>query len=170
MAGAGTSHKGYGPCRFHGGNLPTVVKSMERRILDQREREYFGQLVTITPIDNPLAVYREFAGRVLAWFNALDAIVQELTDMRYEGERTGEQLRSEVALFERAMDRMNTVLSTYAKLNIDERLAGVTIDQKRMIIRAIEAALADAGIAGPAVQKAKAVAARHLRVVGSEAA
>ena len=167
-AGWGTSHPGIGRCRNHGGSAPSSVKAAELVRAESQARKHFGKLVEIRPIDNPLVVYREFAGGVAAWLVTCEDMVAELSSPGYSG-KTGEQIRAEVQIFERAMDRMNTVLSTYARLNIDERLAGVTIEQKKMIIRAIEAALASAGIGGPAMTEAKKVAARHLRLVAGDA-
>lgn len=154
---------------MHGGSTPTHVVAGARVLADRDARTYFGEHVVIRPIDNPLTVYREFAGEVAGWLEASKAIMARLgqDDMRYYG-KTGEQTRAEVQVFERALDRMNVVLATYARLKIDERLAAITVEQKRMVIRAIEAALASAGIAGPAAAEAKKVAARHLRVVGPD--
>lgn len=168
-AGWGTEHVGEGRCKLHGGNTPTHVRAAAEAIAERNTRNWLGQNVEIRPIDNPLLVYRDFAGRVAGWLEASEGVMAKLgaEGMRYYG-KTGEQLRAEVGVFERAMDRMNVVLATYARLNIDERLAGVTVEQKRMIIRAIEAALASAGVGGPAAVEAKKVAARHLRVVGPD--
>jgi len=46
---------------------------------------------------------------------------QQLEEWRYT-HGSGEQLRSEVAVVERAMDRAANVLTMIAKLNLDERL------------------------------------------------
>jgi hypothetical protein len=126
----------------------------------------FDKTVKIRPVENPLAMYAEFAGRVMAWMNALDALVGELGSPSYSGgEGVGEQIRGEVQIFERAMDRCNTVLATYARLNIDERLVAITASQKAMVVGAIERALAAAGLTGAAAADAKKVVARHLRSV-----
>lgn len=168
-AGAGTEHVGDGRCKLHGGCTPSHVQAAATAKADRDVRTYLGQHVVIKPIDNPLAAYREFAGKAAAWLEASEAVMAKLTaeNMRYYG-KTGEQLRAEVVVFERAMSSMNTVLATYARLNIDERLASVSVEVKKMILRAIEAALANAGVSGPKAIEAKQVAARHLRSVGPD--
>ena len=96
--------------------------------------------------------------------HTIDGLLNGLTSPRYAG-MTGEQIRGEVQLFERAMDRCNTVLATYAKLNIDERLSRITEAQQFMVVQAIEAALSSANVTGAAAIEAKRAAARRLRVV-----
>jgi hypothetical protein len=140
------------------------VVAAQAEELDHEARVLFGKVVKAEPVDNPLAGYAEFAGRVVAWMNTMDALLDDLTNPRY-GSEAGEQVRGEVQLFERAMDRCNTVLSSYARLKIDERLARIHVEQKTMVIRAIEAALMSAGLSGARVVEAKRVAAQHLRVV-----
>lgn len=163
-SGWGTPHPGIGRCKNHGGSTPTQIKAAEIERVERETRLQFGKLVEIRPVDNPLEVYRGFAGRVMAWLETLDAVVTDLKDMRYRA-RSGEQLRAEVAVFERAMDRANTVLATYARLGIDDRLAGIEEAKAAMVIAAIDAALRHAGVVGAAAADAKRVAASHLRVI-----
>ncbi|MEU5633532.1 hypothetical protein ACH47C_26930 [Streptomyces rishiriensis] len=118
----------------------------------------------VVPVDSPLEAYRMFAGRVMAWLDLMDTLLGGIDSPRYRG-ATAEQIRGEVLLFERAMDRANTVLSTYAKLNVDERLARVTEKQADAVVAAIGAALAHAGVTGSAAADARKVAARHLRAL-----
>lgn len=132
--------------------------------VDKEARTLFGQIVTIKPVDNPLAVYAEFTGRVVAWMDTMDALIHKLGAPSYASDFSGEQIRGEVQLFERAMDRCNTVLSTYAKLNIDERLSRISEAQQFMVVQAIEAALAAADVTGPRAVEAKKAAASRLRV------
>jgi hypothetical protein len=163
-SGWGTTHAGWGRCKLHGGSTQSSVTAAQTERLDHEARVLFGKVVNAEPIDNPLAGYAEFAGRVMAWMRTMDDLLDGLKSPRY-GSEAGEQIRGEVQLFERAMDRCNTVLSSYARLKIDERLARIHVEQKTMVIRAIEAALTSAGLSAPQVVEAKKVAARHLRVV-----
>lgn len=87
------------------------------------------------PVDNPLEVIAKLAGEFLAVKDALVSIVAELKDdeWRYRGQGA-EQLRAEIAMYERAMDRAGTFMLNYAKLNIDERLARVSEEQGRVVL------------------------------------
>ncbi|MEV8480347.1 hypothetical protein [Streptomyces sp. NPDC051173] len=118
------------------------------------------------PVDNPLTALSRLAGEVLGFKNALAERVNELSDIRYEGTgNVGEQIRAEVLLYERAMDRAGAILGSIARLNIDERLAAISQKQAETVIKAIDAALAHAGITGPAATEARQVAARRLRSI-----
>jgi hypothetical protein len=107
----------------------------------------------------------KLAGQVLAWQESTATLVNGLEEVRYEGATGAEQLRAEVALYERAMDRAVAVLAAIARLNIEERLARVTERQADAVIDAIDAALAAAGVTGQDAARAKQAAARHLRSV-----
>jgi len=153
-------------CRFHGGAAPQVVAAAQVRLLDQAARELFGKMTPeVAPVDNPLAAYAEFAGEVMAWKQLMHSLLDDLRNVGYESERNGEQIYAAVQLYERAMDRVNTVLSSYARLNIDERLLKVTEAQSKAIMRAIEAVIQHLGASGEQATQARGIAARHLRAV-----
>lgn len=139
-AGWGTVHPGTGHCKLHGGSSPSgntfAIKEIERRKLAE---------IDVAPLTDPLTELSKVAGQVCAWRDAIAERVQELTSIRYEL-KSGEQLRSEVALFERAMDRCTTVLVAIAKLNIDERLARITEAQALAVDQAVHDALIAAGL------------------------
>lgn len=85
--------------------------------------------------------------------------------IRYRG-GAGEQLRAEVALYERAMDRLGKFLSDFGRLRVDERLAKISERQADTVIGAIEAALNAAGVRDQGQRTAaKEAAARHLQRV-----
>lgn len=151
--------RGTDKCRMHLG------KPARHAVMEHEARVLFGKIVEIKPIDNPLGVYASFAGRVMAWMNSMDALLNDLASPTSSSILTGEEIRGEVILFERAMDRCNTVLATYAKLNIDERLTRITEAQQAMVLQAIEAALASADVTGARAVEAKKAAAKRLRVV-----
>ena len=145
-AGWGTDHVGEGPCKLHGGNTRSVRKGATLRLVEHEARELFGREVPDPgPVDNPLAAYATFAGQVMAWMGLMDSLLDDLRDVGYEHE-AGEQIFARVQLYERAMDRANTVLSSYARLRIDERLAQISQEQADRVIDAIEAALTAIGI------------------------
>src|SRR5690242_12098003 len=168
-AGWGTPHVGIGRCKLHSGSIPNVVKHIEAKVIEQRARELFGKRVDSGPVDNPLEVFAQLAGRVMGWMRTMDELVHDLDSPRWAA-MTGEQIRGEVLLFERALDRCNTVLATYAKLGIDERLARITEAQSFMVMQAIESALAAAGVTGSRAIEAKRAAAKRLRVIEGSAA
>lgn len=158
-AGWGTDHLGYGPCRTHGGN----TRNHRTAALHQQAERALADLHA-PPVDNPLTELARITGQVVAWKDALAEKVNELTSIRYSTEG-GEQLRAEVALFERALDRCERFLTAMAKLNIDERLTRITEQQAALVNQAVIAALQDLGLSPEQQQEARRGVARHLRVV-----
>jgi len=163
-AGQGTDHLGVGRCKYHGGSTRNQRKAVEAQVIEAKARTMFGRAFDDTPVGNPLDVFAELAGTVRGWMRTMQALVEDLGRPGYSSETTGEQIRAEVQLFERAMDRANTVLSTYAKLNIDDRLARISEAQAFTVLQAIESALAAAGVTGSRAIEAKQAAAKRLRV------
>lgn len=160
--------KGQKVCRVHGGKAAQNLAAGEKRVTEAKLEEETRRalaILDVPPVDNPLTALSQLAGQVVAWKDALAQRVNELHDIRYTDDKRAEQLRSEVALYERAMDRCVNVLGTIGRLRIDERLAAISEQQATVVIAAIEAALAHAGVTGTAATAAKAVAARHLRSV-----
>lgn len=163
------------PCKFHGGAAPQVRDAGNLRVVEQEIRGTLARL-DVSPVDDPFTELAKLAGQVVAWKDALAARVNFLTgggcdqcgggvdELRYEASGAGtEQLRSEVALFERGLDRCASVLGLIAKLNIDERMSRISEKQADAVIRAVDAAIAAAGVSGPAAITARQVAARELR-------
>lgn len=152
-------------CRTHGAGAPQVRAAAAGRVLDATVRATLTRL-DAPPVDDPLTELSKLAGQVLSWRDALAERVDALTSIRYKASGAGtEQLRAEVAVFERALDRCAAVLVAMAKLNIDERMARISERQADLVIGAVDAALAAAGLSGPAAAEARQVAARHLRSV-----
>jgi hypothetical protein len=165
VAGWGTDHVGFGHCRLHGGNTRTQRTAARAEMVDSQARKVLATL-DVSPVGDPFAALSRLAGQVLAWQEAISDIVNGLGDrVRYEGAAGSEQLRAEIALYERAMDRTGHVLGMIAKLNIEDRMARVTERQADALVSALEAALAAAGITGNAAHEARQAAARHLRAV-----
>lgn len=163
-AGRGTEHPGIGRCKLHGGSTPTHAAAAARQLLERDARAALERL-DVQPVGDPLRALQALAGEVLAWKDVLAGYVAELRALGYRGGMAGEQIRAEVVLYERAMDRATAVLVAIARLNIDERLARVTEAQRLLVVRAVEAGLSAAGITGPAAIDAKRVVSRALRAI-----
>jgi hypothetical protein len=158
-AGWGTAHPGVGKCRLHGGN----TKNHRTAAVEEQARQILAKL-DVPAVENPLTVLAELTGQALAWRDVIAGKVNELGNLRYATE-TGEQLRSEVVLFERAMDRCAKFAVEMARLNIDERLAKVTERQTEIVAGALAAVLAEMGLSTEQQKDARSRVARHLRSV-----
>jgi hypothetical protein len=125
-----------------------------------------GQLVPDrAPVDDPFTELRRVGALTLQWMEACQESISKLRDYRYESEHGGEQLRSDVAMFERSIDRSATLLGVLAKLGLDERQVAVAESKANMLLRALEAGLAEHGITGPAAEAIKQATGRHLKVL-----
>jgi len=135
--------KGAKRCRLHGGASPQVRAKAERDAHQAKlERDIQRALrrFDIQPVGDPLTALQQLAGEILAWKDILSSKVELLRgNWRYSTEYN-EQIRGEVLLYERSLDRCVQALATIAKLNIEERLAAVTERQADQL----EAALFDA--------------------------
>lgn len=164
-AGYKTDHVGSGNCHFHGGSSPNGrVHAAEKRIENEAMRALYQY--DASPVADPLEQLQRLAGRALAWERAIGGAVNKLEEqIRYEDEKSAEQLRSEVAVMERAMDRCGKFLVDIAKLNIEERLARVTEKQAQMAMDALAAAMREMGMGLEQQREARTLVARHLRAV-----
>lgn len=163
-AGWGTNHAGAGRCKLHGGCAPSGRKAGALKLVEQQAIELFGKIVPdLVPVDNPLAAYADFAGEVMRWKLIMAAQLEDLSSVAVTSEFQGEQVAAAVQLYERAMDRVNTVLSSYARLRIDDRLAAISKQQADTVMRAIEAVIMLLGADRDQADEARRVAARHLR-------
>ena len=160
-AGWGTDHVGTGRCRLHGGNTRTQRKAAAAAQAEAGARAILAQL-DVQPVGDPVEQLQILAGEILAWRDAIAEQVRKLTTLRYEGEH-GEQLRSEVALFERALDRCQSVLTAMAKLDLDERLVRIGEARGKLVSALILGVFADLGLSEELQARARSAIAARLR-------
>jgi hypothetical protein len=159
-AGKGTNHKGSGNCSSHAGSTPTgraaALNERADRLLYQRDAP---------PVTNPLEALQRLAGRALALEEVIGEKVNELKGLRYESGGGGEQIRGELQLLERSMDRAGKLLVDIAKLNIEDRLATIREATAQMLEQALAAALASSGCDLDGQRRAQEAFRRNLKVV-----
>ena len=159
--------RGADVCRSHGAGAPQVRAAAAERVLDGKVRATLARL-DVGQVDNPLTALARLAAEVLAWKDSTAALVNRLESIRYQDARGAEQLRAEVVVWERALDRAVTVLAAMAKLKLDERLVAVSEATADMLVRAVDAGLAAAGVTGEARETARKAIAAQMRIVSSE--
>lgn len=156
--------KGGRRCPSHGGAAPQVRAAAAERVVEQRTRKQLARM-DVAPVADPLTALAEIAGQVVAFKDAIAAKVNELLEIRFEDHKGSEQLRSEVAVFERALDRCERFLTAMAKLNIDERMARVSETQARLVEDALAAVLGEMGLSHDQQREARRGVASRLRVI-----
>ena len=118
-------------------------------------------------VTNPLQELLDIAEEALLWKNELKRRVVALheDEWRYEADGMGEQIRAEIQLYERSVDRLARILVMIAKLGIEERLARVTERQALLIEKAVALAIEETHLPAPAQDQLRESVARHLKAV-----
>lgn len=137
-------------CHVHGGGSPAVkAKALERLRTAEVENYVAGQASGWSQVDGPMSMGEvldellKTARLAVRWRDLLEQIVGQLSEMRYTAHGSGaEQLRAEIALFERAMDRVAKVSEAIARLDLDARMAALSQRQGRQVFEAVERTVA----------------------------
>lgn len=144
-SGWGTDHPGYGSCKLHSGATPTGIKAAAEQALREQAADALARL-DAEPVGNPLEELARLAGQAVAWKDAMSVKVNELAGaIRFDSNLGQEQLRSELALWERSLDRCTNALVAMAKLKIDERLTAIEERKTEIVAAAVREALARSG-------------------------
>jgi hypothetical protein len=124
-------------CRIHGGAVPAVKAKAAARLAAQKvDAEIAKVLATepLTGIDNPWEAFSRATAEAIALKNVSGALVNDLEGrLRYEAHGAGtEQLRAEVALYERALDRSGKFLDLMIRHDVEGKRLALDVAQLRM--------------------------------------
>lgn len=154
-------------CYRHGGGSPQAQKAAKRAVLAGKALIQLSRMDTSRPVTDPLTALSEVAGEIIRWKDLMALHVADLQNVSYSSAEAGEQIRGQVLLYERAMDRAVQVLAAIAKLNIDERLAAIDERQAALVERAVVATLDSLSLTVEQRRDAMRTLTRHLRVVAA---
>lgn len=133
-------------CRMHGGGKNSAHGRAAARRLAEAEVMASIADVVVEPITNPLDALADLAAEAAAWKNHLAATVAQLRDAyRFTDDKGAEHLDARVALFERAMDRLQKYLTDWVRLGFEERKARLDDARVALVRTMVVGVLAELG-------------------------
>lgn len=165
-------------CKNHGAQAGGVrskhaaARVVDGRVMDRMTEimaDHGDRLMTPSPIGDPLSELLDLAAEIREWKEIVRGVTAYLLNrqqIRYAHKSYGEQIRAEILLYERALDRLGTILIQIGKLGIERKLAQIQEAQVARVDRALTAALTATGLDLVQQQEARAVLARELLKAG----
>lgn len=157
-------------CKRHGGFAPHVRAAGRRRVVEalvRKEAEGILAKQGITPIEDPLDELMKLGGEVTAYREIFRSQVDKLLargDIRYDNMQ-GEQLRAEVALWERTAEKCLKVYSEIVRLGIAERQVRIREAEVVLMAQAIRNILARLDLTPAQKSMAGQVVSEELRAI-----
>lgn len=161
-------------CYYHLGRKPEDVRAeyeAERQamvLLRQQERIRASRGLP-TAVDILDELRRAFAETV-AWKDAIATLLGDLEQLRYRAGTAGEQVRGEVVVWERALDRVAKIGADLLRLGIESRAAQLSAVQESAVVLAINGTISELGqLYGfdATATEVRSVLKRHLADAGS---
>lgn len=109
---------------MHGGSSPQARAAAARRLAAQAAEADARALLAhegLEGVTDPVAALARLATEADAFRSALARRVNALQSVRYEDAKGAEQLRAEVGLYERALDRTARFVEALARLGYEQR-------------------------------------------------
>lgn len=153
-AGFGTTHKGLGACKFHGGAAPTHQSSAIRQ-----EAVLMGAPVDINPVDAMIWCIKLAAGEVQFFIDQLASLAK--ADW-YEETIVGKQLHVLAKEKAKAEDRLFKYSKDAIALGLAERAVRLAEQYGTTIARFIKGVLGDLELTPEQVAMAPGIVRRHL--------
>lgn len=147
-------------CRMHLGRKVEVVKA-EHAAAERARKLYADNGVDPDSLD-PLAALIAVAADAEQWRNACKLMVGQLDQLRH---KSSNEVRAEVALWERALDRSARILEGLVRLDVESRLVKLEESKAALMAGALDWLLGAFGVAGSDVARAQVAA--MLRAVGA---
>lgn len=132
-------------CSMHGGKAPAVAAAAEQRELekaaDAEIAKIWPGLVSMAPVTDPVDLLARTAGALEQMADVVGARVNDLNGK--VGAGTGlQQLRAEVVLLDRVLDKVLKASEALARLGIEERVVELEQGRAQLVISALQSALA----------------------------
>ena len=135
-------------CSWHGGLAPQARTAAAERAAEAAARKALAPyMADCEAVPDPLTALLKMAGEILAFKTYVGGRVAQLDadQWRYDT-AVAEQVRGEIQLYERALDRAAHVLGLICRLNLDERLVRLNERQGSLITEVFEKLLDGLGL------------------------
>jgi hypothetical protein len=120
---------------MHGGSSPGAAAKAAEVVLERRARALLP--AEFAQHADPLGEALRTLSEAVSFRDALRDLVGEVRAIRYKDDKGGEQLRSEIAVYERALDRVGRMCTDLIRLGIEDRMTRVAELQAVAIVDAI---------------------------------
>lgn len=160
---------------MHGGKSPQVIVAAERRVEVARVERVAQQVLQDRGGAQPMTLPRAYrallalAGEVDEWRQILRDHVAELQGIRYTSGLGTEQLRAEVQVYERALDRCAKVLAIITTIDPDARLRRLDEEQGQLVVKALNRIFDGLQLSGAQRSLIPSVVPKALREIAAEA-
>jgi methylphosphotriester-DNA--protein-cysteine methyltransferase len=159
FAGQGTSHKGQGRCKLHGGCTPTQEKHVVKMEMQQRMVTYGAPDENVTALDALLSELYASSGHV-AWLRRQIADMSQSQIATIEGQAL-------IRLYDGERDRKARIARLAIESGVDEAKVIVMEQQCLLLGEALSRACDTAGLSAPMRRRVGVALRTELAAVGA---
>lgn len=157
-------------CYKHGGRSPATKRAaLDRRNEWEARQRLLKQAQTrgIDRIEDAVEELEQIAAEARAFKNICRDRLAAIGDEWRYSSATGEQLRAEVALYERAIDRCNKILTDYVRLGIADKRVKIAEAQALLLVGVIQSILNRLDLSRDQKRIAAVVVPEELRAISA---
>lgn len=153
-------------CSTHGGSSPQAKRAAAQRVAEEKAKDEITRRLgdAGTPITDPIGTLCSIAGRAVRFMELIGHEVDQLEELRRTDRTGAEQIRAEIALYERSMRNAAQIVESIIRQGIAERIARDNADRTAAIVAFFDAVLTDLGH-NPRDPEVAAIITRRLELV-----
>ena len=168
--GYGTSHKGSGRCKFHGGSSGTHIIKAERESVQAELVTLAEQMGTPVPVGDPYVELFKLTGVIKQWELVARKKMSELEDLTTTDRQGVERARALVEIWERAADRAATTYINLTKLGLMQHKAQLEEDHAKLLFHIVTSVIEDhrVGMTDTQLAVARPLLAKAIKDAGTK--